>query len=96
MNNKFITPFEKRVITFVQQSMKALRDRGYDPDQSLKIITQGEPPPTFPRLTWALAEAMLFVEINRLYARNSSSEVINFIEATEIVDDDASDDDLPF
>ena len=96
MDDNLVTPFEKRVITFVQESIKTLRNKGFDPDQCLKIITQGEPPVTFPEITWALAETMLFVEINRLYARNSSSEVINFIEATEIVDDDASDDDLPF
>ena len=96
MDDNLVTPFEKRVITFVQESIKTLRNKGFDPDQCLKIITQGEPPATFPVITWALAETMLFVEINRLYARNSSSEVINFIEATEIVDDDASDDDLPF
>ena len=47
-------------------------------------------------ITWALAETMLFVEINRLYARNSGSDVINFIEATEIEDDVSSDDDIPF
>ena len=57
---------------------------------------QGEPPVTFPVITWALAETMLFVRINRLYARNSSSDVINFIEATEIEDDVSSDDDIPF
>ena len=44
----------------------------------------------------ALAETMLFVEINWLYARKSSSDVINFIEATEIEDDVSSDDDIPF
>ena len=96
MDDNLVTPFEKRVITFVQESIKTLRNKGFDPDQCLKIITQGEPPVTFPEITWALAETMLFVEINRLYARNSSSEVINFIEATEIEDDDASDDDAPF
>ena len=96
MLSQSMTPFEKRVITFVQQSMKALRDRGYDPDQSLKIITQGEPPPTFPRLTWALAEAMLFVEIVRLHARNSDSSIISFLEATQVEDDVSSDDDIPF
>ena len=76
INNELITPFEKKVIVFVQQSMKALRDKGYDPNQSLRIITQGEPPPVFSNLTWALAEAMLFIEINRLYARNVNSNTI--------------------
>ena len=96
MDDNLITPFEKRVITFVRQSIRTLRNKGYSPDQCLKIITQGEPPVTFPVITWALAETMLFVEINRLYARNSSSDVINFIEATEIEDDVSSDDDIPF
>ena len=96
MDDNLITPFEKRVITFVRKSVRALRSKGYNPDQCLKIIAQGEPPVTFPEITWALAETMLFVEINRLYAQNSSSEVINFIEATQIEDDDPSDDDIPF
>ena len=96
LEDNLVTPFEKRVITFVRQSVTALRNKGYNPDQCLKIITQGEPPVTFPVITWALAETMLFVEINRLYARNRSSDVINFIEATEIEDDVSSDDDIPF
>ena len=96
MNHKFLTPFEKKVIVFVQQSMKALRNKGYDPHQSLRIITQGEPPPVFPNLTWALAEAMLFIEINRLYARNSNRNIINFLEVTQNEIDDNSDDDIPF
>ena len=96
LEDNLVTPFEKRVITFVRQSVRALRNKGYNPDQCLKIITQGEPPVTFPEITWALAETMLFVEINRLYARNSGSDVINFIEATEIEDDVSSDDDIPF
>ena len=96
MNNKLFTPFEKKVIVFVQQSMKALREKGYDPTQSLRIITQGEPPPVLTNLTWALAEAILFIEINRLYARSKNSNTINFLEATQFVNNDPSDDDIPF
>ncbi len=96
IDENLVTPFEKRVITFVRKSVRALRNKGYKPDQCLKIIAQGEPPVTFPVITWALAETMLFVEINRLHAENSSSEVINFIQATEFADDDPSDDDIPF
>ena len=96
MNNKLVTPFEKKVIVCVQQSMKALREKGYDPTQSLRIITQGEPPPVLTNLTWALAEAILFIEINRLYARTKNSNTINFLEATQFVNDDPSDDDIPF
>ena len=96
LEDKLVTPFEKRVITFVRKSVRALRNQGYKPDQCLKIIAHGEPPITFPVITWALAETMLFVEINRLYAQNSGSEVINFIEATQIEDDDPTDDDIPF
>ena len=96
MNNNLVTPFEKKVIVFVQQSMKALREKGYDPNQSLRIITQGDSPPVFLNLTWALAEAVLFIQINGLYERNENNNTINFLEATQFVSDDPSDDDVPF
>ena len=33
LEDNLVTPFEKRVITFVRQSVRALRNKGYNPDQ---------------------------------------------------------------
>ena len=96
MDDNLLTPFEKKVSIYCRQCMKTLRDKGCNPEQLLKNYNSGGTSLLFPVITWALAETMLFVEIIRLHARNTSSEVINFIEATEIEDDDASDDDAPF
>ena len=56
--------FEKNVLEFAKKSLAALRDKGMSPRESLcAILARVEPLPGLGRLSWTVAEHILFLEL---------------------------------
>jgi len=88
-----LTPFELRVKGFVQRALKTLCQKGYTPLQSLNLISEKEARPVFKRITWAAAEAILFVEMSQRYGHLVNHEMINVFEFLDVDDVSAKDED---
>ena len=88
-----LTPFELRVKGFVQRALKTLCQKGYTPLQSLNLISEKEARPVFKRITWAAAEAILFVEMSQRYGHLVNHEMTNVFEFLDVDDVSAKDED---
>ena len=75
-----LTAFEIRIKGFSHRILSTLCQKGFSPQQSLRIIIEKEVKADFHEITWAIAEAILFIEISRRYARLSDKKVTTLFD----------------
>ena len=73
-----LTAFEIRIKGFSQRILRTLCQKGFSPKQSLRMVIEKETKAEFQEITWAVTEAILFIEISRRYAhcRPKSNKII--------------------
>ena len=75
-----LTAFELRIKGFTQRILKTLCEKGLSPKQSLQLVMEHEVKAGFHEITWAVAEAILFIEISRRYAHLTDKKVTTLFD----------------
>ena len=78
-----LTAFEIRIKGFSQRILRTLCQKGFSPKQSLRMVMGKEVKADFHEITWAVAEAILFIEISRRYAHLSDQKVTKLFDYEE-------------
>ena len=79
-----MTAFEANVKGFTQLTLQKLCDKGYSPSQSIRLIMGKELKPQKTEITWAIAEAILFVEMSFRYSQENTPLKRNAVNSSTI------------
>lgn len=85
--------FEENVLKFAKHALAALRDKGMSPRESLcAILIRSDPLIGFGRVSWTVAEHILFLEIIQRHKSKQFLHRTHFDGAERFNSDDPSED----
>ena len=84
----------QKIMKFIKKCLTTLRGKGFSPEQCIKIILRREPKLGCQNISWAVAQAIAFIEISQFYDDHCDRSAINFLEIR--FEAESSDDDVPF